>query len=370
MNGTPPATELPDADRDAWLGEALRHAPDAAIAPPAALSAAILREAHAKARRAAAVPPRQPGLGTRLWVWLAQPVVGAGLASVMVGTVIVLMWWDRPLQDDAPRMAPAPVVVAEAPAPAAPPAVIAPSPREAADASKAPPAMQRRRDPQPPREASVKPRAGVNGSVEAKLSVEANPSVPPERASAGDATLEAAASAGPATQAMAPAAPSGLSTPAAAARPMARSAAADPSAKRLADTADSRGRADSGSAERALLSLRAALKSEAVRWTWQHGSAAPAPVDERLRAWLAQLDAATATRWTRGPSAVTEAADAGDTSTLRLLRDGQVAHALQLEQDGVRWQRSGPANAVLVWQAPLDEAPMEALRRSLPGIVR
>ena len=43
-DGPPPAE---DAERDAWLREALRHAPDAAAGPPAALRESILTQARA-----------------------------------------------------------------------------------------------------------------------------------------------------------------------------------------------------------------------------------------------------------------------------------------------------------------------------------
>ena len=47
----------PDRDdpRDAWLSQALRHAPDADATPPAALSESILAKA-----RAAAAPVQRP----------------------------------------------------------------------------------------------------------------------------------------------------------------------------------------------------------------------------------------------------------------------------------------------------------------------
>ena len=47
-----------DAERDAWLREALRHAPDAGAAPPPLLSDAILAKARAAAAEAA--PPATP----------------------------------------------------------------------------------------------------------------------------------------------------------------------------------------------------------------------------------------------------------------------------------------------------------------------
>src|SRR5205807_7658446 len=85
---TPPDI-APEAERDAWLHAALRHAPDAELGAPEALSASILQEAQAKARPATApASARPPSFATRMWIWLAQPAVGAGLASVMVGTVI------------------------------------------------------------------------------------------------------------------------------------------------------------------------------------------------------------------------------------------------------------------------------------------
>jgi hypothetical protein len=53
-----------DAERDAWLREALRHAPDAAAAPPAALREAILSQARAAtAARPAARAPTASGSG-------------------------------------------------------------------------------------------------------------------------------------------------------------------------------------------------------------------------------------------------------------------------------------------------------------------
>jgi hypothetical protein len=123
----PVPPNMPDADRDAWLSEALRHAPDADLAPPASLSEMILREAQAKARPASPAPRPPLPWWTRLWVWSAKPAVGAGLASVLVASLVGVMMWDRPLQDSSPRSRtdlPAP-----APAPAASPPP-APTPQE------------------------------------------------------------------------------------------------------------------------------------------------------------------------------------------------------------------------------------------------
>ena len=133
-DGTPPA--MSDAERDAYLEVALRHAPDAGIDAPASLSAAILREARGAASQAA---PRQPWSGTaadplggagvaaallRLWTWLARPPVAGALASVMVATLAGVMWWGEPIERTLERpMAKAdsaPAVLAAPAAPAAP----------------------------------------------------------------------------------------------------------------------------------------------------------------------------------------------------------------------------------------------------------
>lgn len=121
----------PDADRDAWLSEALRHAPDADVAPPPSLSEMILREAQAKVRPAMPAPRPSTPWWTKLWVWSARPAVGAGLASVMVASVVGVMMWDRPLEDASPRSRVDLPVPATAPAPEAAQKEAAPAvPRE------------------------------------------------------------------------------------------------------------------------------------------------------------------------------------------------------------------------------------------------
>jgi hypothetical protein len=102
---------MSDSERDAWLREALRHAPDAGAAPPRDLSETILAQARAAARIGGApartAPRRSPVLA--LWDWLARPPVAAGFASVMAATLVGLMWWDRPIDETLP---PRPAVTA------------------------------------------------------------------------------------------------------------------------------------------------------------------------------------------------------------------------------------------------------------------
>ena len=96
---------MSDSERDAWLREALRHAPDADAAPPRDLSETILAQARAEARVGGA-----PGRAARrrnpvlaLWDWLARPPVAAGFASVMAATLVGLMWWGRPMDETLQR---------------------------------------------------------------------------------------------------------------------------------------------------------------------------------------------------------------------------------------------------------------------------
>lgn len=93
-------------EHDAWLREALRHAPDASASPPPSLSDAILAEARAAAR--AGAPQRTASSASLLdralafWSWLARPPVAAGFASVMAATLVGMLWWDRPMDETMP----------------------------------------------------------------------------------------------------------------------------------------------------------------------------------------------------------------------------------------------------------------------------
>jgi len=113
-----------DTERDAWLREALRHAPDSDALPPSGVSEAILLKARAAARAAAPAARRAGSRDahanplTALWDWLARPPVAAGFASVMAATLVGLMWWDRPMDEGMPR---SPAMTSDrAPAAAAP----------------------------------------------------------------------------------------------------------------------------------------------------------------------------------------------------------------------------------------------------------
>ena len=134
-----------DAERDAWLREALRHAPDADALPPSGVSEAILLKARAAARAAAPTGRRAASREApanplaAFWRWLARPPVAAGFASVMAATLIGLMWWDRPIDEGMPppptaaseQMRAAPSPAPTSPSDEIPPASRAPAPAAA-----------------------------------------------------------------------------------------------------------------------------------------------------------------------------------------------------------------------------------------------
>lgn len=144
---TDPRPRSAGEEHDAWLRQALQHAPDAAAAPPDALREAILAEARSAARarsRAPSPAPRGRSLLdaiTDFWSWLARPPVAAGFASVMAATIVGLMWWDRPMDEALPPPASSSRVAAPAPAPMpVPKAVPAPTLRTPAEPQAAQPA--------------------------------------------------------------------------------------------------------------------------------------------------------------------------------------------------------------------------------------
>jgi len=120
---------MSDAERDAWLREALRHAPDSGALPPRELSETILASARAATRSAQGLPahrashtePKHPLAA--FWDWLARPSVAAGFASVLAATLVGLMWWDRPMDEMLARR---PEVARESAAPATPGAIVRP----------------------------------------------------------------------------------------------------------------------------------------------------------------------------------------------------------------------------------------------------
>ena len=182
------ATAGGDAERDAWLHHALRHAPDAELAAPAALSDAILREARSavgsgagerwpgatKPHRVAAAQGdragRRRGLARRLahlWDALARPPVAAGVASLVVATLVGMLGWDRPLEDTTSGANPAADATGVVPAardPAAATTAVAPAARApAAAATRQPMGLDGDRERSTDRRQALEERRAPNG---------------------------------------------------------------------------------------------------------------------------------------------------------------------------------------------------------------
>ncbi|HJW11623.1 MAG TPA: hypothetical protein VJ598_07545 [Albitalea sp.] len=299
-------------EHDAWLREALRHAPDAQLGPPPSLSEAILREARAKAR-----PSARVSTPVAWWRWLARPPVAAGFASVMVAVLVGLMWREGPPEEAAPMAPPPSAPVAAPPVPAAPVATPAPAPEVRAEAKTAP-----MRSPK-----AAAPRQRVAREAAAPAPTAAPP------------VVAAAPAPAPAAQAQRRAAPL--------AQERADNAPAVATAGALADARSA------GPIE----SLRRTIASEPQRWTWQRDGGEPRPWNDAIAAWLAQLDAATTAGWQ--PAA---APDRAPLAELRLLRDGQLLHSWRIDSDGVRWNANRTAT--------LSPAALDALRASLAQAAR
>jgi hypothetical protein len=359
-------TPLPpeDAERDAWLRAALRHAPDAATGAPPALGAAILREAAVKAGSAASRRrSAQAAWWADAWAWLARPSIGAAFAGIVVATTVGVLWHDQPLPE-APRpearvsVAPPPAASrdvesatqAQAPAPALPPApAAAEAPRVArndapAAKSVAPPAALAKRRAAAPEAASE--ALAARGAGTATATAPAAPPAPPTSL------------ASPAPPPVAP--PTPLAAPAA--PPVASAdAAAVPSAtlgaralrERLAVAAPAFSPAQ----------VQAAIAADPSTWTWQRAGGAPQRVSPALAAWLASLDTATASRWLRVNAAAADAA--GGSDDLVLLHEGRAAHRLRIEGGRLRWDVVAPDGAVQRWQAPLAPDAARALQARL-----
>jgi hypothetical protein len=343
MNTHDPSARNDEPARDAWLSEALRHAPDANAAPPPALSEAILRQARA-ATRAPAATPR----GNRLmaaWSWLARPPIAAGFASVMVATLLGLMWWDRPL-DQTLQRPPAPSA-ARVDAPAAPTAQV--DERARAPASTAAP-------PQPPPQPPRTPKAARTAPIPAPAPQQG--AAPAAADSARDEAPRASRAAAPAT------APSrdeaeanalaGAAAPKAERSSPAFAPAPEPAAAAQSLRSTPNPREAAASAAASFDALVAAIGQEPDRWTWQRGTNA-LPLTESLKEWLRQAAAATAGRWRATP----DAPPAG--RSLRLLRDGTLAATLALDDASLRF---APASAGAS-SATLTPDAASTLRRAL-----
>lgn len=398
-----------DDERDPHLREALRHAPDAQLQPPPALSARILQEARAKARDPQPVAGApMPGPLAALWAWLARPAVATGFAGVMAATLVGLMWWDQPMGEAMPRSpvpATAPVAAeasAEAP-PASAPGAAAPTgnaagqAKELAAAGPAEPAAAKPVRTAPPAKKSAdaeearqaeRKRAGsdtsarlappAEGRTTAARPVERQVEQQIERAAAmadraapadtraaplrESATPPPALAAAPTAPPLPAAAPSPAPAGAGVASPHATFGAIPAAPQRLrakAELNETRARLEA-EAFTGIASLRAEVATDPAQWQWQRGNGAPQAMNDAVYAWLAQLDTATARRWE--PMQANSASGAPLTQALQLWRDGRLQHSVWLTEREVLWQRGQTS-----WRVALAPEPLAALRAALDG---
>ncbi|MBC7994180.1 MAG: hypothetical protein H7Z15_13185 [Rhizobacter sp.] len=330
-------------ERDAHLRAALRHAPDADVQPPPALSALILKEAQAKARDAStpARVPRHPLWS--VWDWLARPSVATGFAGVMVATLVGLMWWDQPMDEAMPRPPVPAAARAPASAPASAPAATTPPPAapmaEATRPAPEPaPAPQRKSAPvtQPAPAAAPAPEVAAREEAATPVAREAREAAP---AAAADT-----ATAGAPAMARAPSFEESKRQ---------RSMASADTLNKAAKTAETR----EGEAHHKLAPLRTAVAAEPARWSWQRDGTPPQAINEAMLSWLARLDAVAGDRWQPLDASPPPAG-----REIRLLRDGHMAHGLRLIEGGVLWQL--PRGR---WQmVTLPPASLSALETSAP----
>lgn len=327
---TTPHDEPP---RDAWLREALRHAPDADAAPSPELSAAILRQAR-DAVKVAARPAASSHPLLQLWLWLARPPVAAGFATVMVATLVGVMWWDKPLDETLPRSEPPAATVAQSSAPA--PASIA-TPRAQEEATKAAPATTARRDDARERASTERSRSKTSDESRTRSAAPAATPPPP------------AASPAPAPANESPAKPA-----IADARDDAAAVQRGAAAQGFAKSAPAPAPAAAPAQRRQEAATLTPVIDQPERWTWQRGGAEQA-MTPGLQRWLVQLDHAV--RWQPADTAP----PANGVVVLRLWRDGALHATLQLGSDTAWLTPAGGAPVM----APLSPATAAALQAAL-----
>ncbi len=375
----------PDDDKlphDAWLRQALRHAPDADAAPSRKVDENILRMGRAAVaprveRPVQATPAPLPASGgwaeglAALWAWLARPPVATGFAGVMVATLVGVMWWGRSPEEMQP---PQEVPVAAAPAtpseraaePATPPAATAALPDAARKAADAAPrgrgdtgcrgsGTQDGRGARPGAGARHTGRATAQGRGPGGGGRRAAGTGP--RGDAGRPAAQNAAAADMATRARETAERRDL----AAAKSAAPAGAVAPQQAEAAAPSALAGRAAAASTALetpGFSNLRFEIRRKPEAWTWTRDDGAPRPMDEATEAWIAQTDRSARTVWQAGAVGADQS-----TTTLRFTRDGVVRAVLRLGPAGMRLTRGGKTES-----AELSRGQAAALLSSLDAL--
>ena len=328
-------------ERDRWLEQALRHAPDADAAPPDELRAAILSSARegsgslsrkrerigARAVRsqrkrwwrADAAPSPQPSPASGRGSSYAGTPVVAAFATLALSTVLGALWWGGSLDEGAdPRVAESTTAPAPAPAPAA-----APAPDPATETA-------------PPQIGDASPPAAVQKARRAL----ARPSPPDTPARAAEAERAEPP----------PTATATADAPRSPAHDDELRASRPATAQALAGAATEQ-RIDTRGAPIDAVASSLALRADALHWASggrTHAHAAP------QQAWFDALRQATAGRWQR-----TRTADR-DGARVQLFDGPRVRAEWLVQPQRVLWLDAESGT----WQAPLtpdDSARLRAM---------
>ncbi|ABM93066.1 hypothetical protein [Methylibium petroleiphilum] len=365
-----------DVARDAHLRAALRHAPDRDARPPAELSRRILdaaRVASGSAPKKAARPAAAPWARVRdgfasCTAWLRHPGATAAFASLMLATVIGVMWRDgpppetEPVHDGAapagPSTAPSASTTAADPAADRPPAhrdVPAETAADAAARDTAAITARRADNDDGGRREAAAPRPRTTGPA---------PSGPPAgKAAAQEKRIAAPEAANPPAAASPPPTPMAASPAAPAVTPSERSGAAAQNQTPLGATAERSGRDDRPSAQAAppddplaapIAALRGSGGDAPARLARRDAATAVAPssaagMPPSALAWFGDAQALTRGRWR--PVAATSSAALPTAWTEVLSTDGRPLGRVAILEGALWWQPAGTDGRI--WRAPL-----------------
>lgn len=349
-----PAGDDDDMARDAHLRAALRHAPDRDARPPAELSRRILDAARVAAgsapkrtARPAAAPWARVRDGfVRCTAWLRHPGATAAFASLVLATVIGVMWRDGPPPEAEP--------VHDGAAPAAP------STAPSASATAAHPAADPAADRPPARRDETAEAAAALPRAKAPA-----PSGPPAEKAAAQEKRSATPEAANPPAALPPPPPMVAAPAAPAVTPSDRARAAAQNQAPLGTTAERSGLDDGPSARAAPPDDPLAAPIAALRGSGS-GGGAPARLARRAEAdaaapssaavmppsalaWFSDAQALTRGQWR--PVAAAPSAELPTAWTEALSADGRALGRVAILDGALWWQPAGTDSRT--WRAPL-----------------
>jgi hypothetical protein len=359
-----------DDERDAHLRAALRHAPDRETAAPAKLSEQILGAARRSVQPPSAVAPWPRRVRDRLVSALdalTRPVGATALASLVLATVIGVMWHEGDPTNALPEHAPGPdtATAARSSAAAASAAraeqsdslaalAVEQTPGRAADASVASkPAPESKR------------RGASSSSADLRRAQRSQAAPASETTATADASRpDAIARSETRQRAAESSAAAGVAAPRSEVSAMAQSPAAPATPPPTPAAPSALRSSPSATAPDPLASVVHALGQaatdapSATTHRWQRGDAEKLPHGPAAQAWLAELRRATQGLWQPRQGPTTAGANA-----LLLSNEAGVVARVELTDTGVTWHHTSTPH--LSWSAPLPEATLVRLREQL-----